>query len=65
MTQVMQGAQTPSRRAVGQWIWIEGEAKPYNFYLYARGTVDVDGAPAAEFLSTLKEMLEHPKVMPA
>ena len=25
----------------------------------------VDGAPAAEFLSTLKEMLEHPKVMPA
>ena len=47
MTQVMQGAQTPSRRAVGQWIWIEGEAKPYNFYLYARGTVDVDGAPAA------------------
>ena len=25
----------------------------------------VDGAPAAEFLSTLKDMLEHPKVMPA
>ena len=25
----------------------------------------VDGAPAAEFLATLKEMLEHPKVMPA
>ncbi len=25
----------------------------------------VDGAPAAEFLGTLKEMLEHPKVMPA
>ena len=25
----------------------------------------VDGAPAAEFLKTLKEMLEHPKVMPA
>ena len=25
----------------------------------------VDGAPAAGFLSTLKEMLEHPKVMPA
>ncbi|MDE0330355.1 MAG: dihydrolipoamide acetyltransferase family protein [Nitrospinae bacterium] len=25
----------------------------------------VDGAPAAEFLSTLKNMLEHPKVMPA
>jgi len=25
----------------------------------------VDGAPAAEFLSTLKELLEHPKVMPA
>ena len=47
MTQVMQGAQTPSRRAAGQWIWIEGDAKPYNFYLYARGTVEVDGAPAA------------------
>ena len=47
MTQTLQGAQTPSRRAVGQWIWIEGEAKPYNFYLYARGTVTVDGAPAA------------------
>ena len=25
----------------------------------------VDGAPAAEFLATLKDMLEHPKVMPA
>ena len=25
----------------------------------------IDGAPAAEFLKTLKEMLEHPKVMPA
>ena len=25
----------------------------------------VDGAPAAEFLGTLKQMLEHPKVMPA
>lgn len=25
----------------------------------------VDGAPAAEFLATLKNMLEHPKVMPA
>ncbi|MDA1001515.1 MAG: 2-oxo acid dehydrogenase subunit E2, partial [bacterium] len=25
----------------------------------------VDGAPAAAFLATLKEMLEHPKVMPA
>lgn len=25
----------------------------------------VDGVPAAEFLGTLKEMLEHPKVMPA
>ena len=25
----------------------------------------VDGAPAAGFLATLKEMLEHPKVMPA
>ncbi len=25
----------------------------------------VDGAPAAEFLATLKEMLQHPKVMPA
>ena len=45
MTQTLQGAQIPSRRAGGQWIWIEGEAKPYNFYLYARGTVTVDGAP--------------------
>jgi len=25
----------------------------------------VDGVPAAEFLATLKQMLEHPKVMPA
>ncbi|MEK6710176.1 MAG: 2-oxo acid dehydrogenase subunit E2, partial [Nitrospinota bacterium] len=25
----------------------------------------VDGAPAAEFLATLRDMLEHPKVMPA
>ncbi len=50
MSQALQGPLTPSRRTAGRWIWIKGAAKPYNFYLYARGAVDVDGSPRSALL---------------
>ena len=31
----------PVRHRTGQFIWIEGEAKPHHFFLFARGQVDL------------------------
>jgi hypothetical protein len=30
----------------GKWIWIEGDPKPYHFFLMARGDVPLDAVPA-------------------
>ena len=35
------------RHWTAAWVWVEGEAKPYHFYLYARRTFDLVGEPSA------------------
>ena len=35
----------PVRRWTGQFIWCEGEAKPYHFYLFARRSFELDSRP--------------------
>ena len=37
----------PVRHRTGQFIWIEGEAKPHHFFLFARGRVEVSKGPVA------------------
>ncbi len=36
---------TPVRHAAGDFIWTEGEAKPFHYYLYARRSFDLEGPP--------------------
>ena len=36
---------TPVRHWTGQFIWCEGEAKPFHFYLYARRSFELDAQP--------------------
>ena len=35
------------RHWTAAWVWAEGEAKPYHFYLYARRTFDLEDQPSA------------------
>ena len=37
----------PVRHRTGHFIWIEGEAKPHHFFLFARGRVHVPQEPVA------------------
>ena len=34
------------RQWVGRWIWVEGERKPFHFFLYVRRSFDLAEAPA-------------------
>ena len=47
----MHPATPPELRSVrqwtGRWIWVEGERKPFHFFLYARRSFDLAEAPAA------------------
>ena len=46
----MHPATPPELRSVrqwaGRWIWVEGERKPFHFFLYARRSFDLAEAPA-------------------
>ena len=37
----------PVRHAAGRFVWTEGEAKPFHYYLYARRSFDLEGPPRA------------------
>ena len=65
----MKVREAANRGAVGVVIYTDPEEDGYaRTTCYMGINADhriVDGAPAAEFLATLKDILENPKVMPA